>query len=177
MLLHRSRWRHHYPCIQPCAHSSDWTEHVSFHTILPRALSSAPAFLASLKKVYFHRLLSNFSGLDLVLVHTVSEVHILLLEQLGEGFGAFFCLDLLLVLFIILHSLGFGYLKFCCKLPLVFLVANEKENLNVNQKQHRQCMACLTPCMVWFEGRKGAVGLQLSNSGKFCVLLSSAPEM
>lgn len=86
----RSRWRHHYPCIQPCAHSSDWTEHVSFHTILPRALSSAPAFLVSLKKVYFHRLLSNFSGLDLVLVYTVSEVHILLLEQLGEGFGAFF---------------------------------------------------------------------------------------
>lgn len=153
-MLHRGKWRHNYPCTQLCAHNSDRTEHVSLLTVLPRALSSVPAFLAARKNVSFHRLLSNFSGLDLVLICTVSEVHMLLLEQLGEGLGGgfFCCLGLLLVLFIILHSLGFGYLKFCCKLPLLFLVANKKENLNVNQKHHRQCLACLTPCMVCLKG-------------------------
>lgn len=91
-MLHRGKWRHSYPCTQLCAHNSDRTEHVSLLTVLPRALSSVPAFLAARKNVSFHRLLSNFSGLDLVLICTVSEVHMLLLEQLGEGLGGGFFL-------------------------------------------------------------------------------------
>lgn len=89
---------------------------------LTNTLSPVSAFLAA----FFHRLLLNFSGFDMHLVYTVSEVHILLLEKLGQGLGGGrvfrVCFGLFWLFFLILHS-GFGYLKLCCRLPLVFLVA------------------------------------------------------
>lgn len=172
MLLHRGKWRHHYPCIQLCAHSSDGTEYVSLLTILPRALSSVLFLLLEKKKSFFPQISFRLFWIGFGLnFHCLRSAYVTTCTAVRRAWS-FFCLGLLLVLFIILHNLGFGYLKFCCKLSLFFLVANKKENLNVNQKHLRQCLDCLTPCMVWFEGRKGMIELKSPTSGKFCVLLS-----
>lgn len=82
----------------------------------------------------------------------------------------------LLVWFLILQPLGFGCVKLCCSLPLVFLEQGWGEEFE-HQKHCRQCVSCLAPCMVWFEGRKGTAGVQLSNSGNFCGLFSSTHKL
>lgn len=56
----------------------------------------------------------------------------------------------LLIWFFISHSLGFGYVKLCCSLPLVLCRVGGK-NLNIRSTADSVCLAWL---LEWF-GLKG----------------------